>query len=78
MSRRSGGFGGADIWVTHKQPNGQWSQSQNLGSNVNSEFSDHCFMPFGLPGQDDTSVFVSVRPRVPGGAHPLISSRARW
>src|SRR5262245_17290526 len=62
MSRRSGGRGGADIWVTHKQPNGQWSQAQNLGPNVNSEHTDHCFMPIGLPGMDDTSVFLSLRP----------------
>ena len=68
MSRRSGSRGGADIWVAHKQPNGQWAQAQNLGPNVNSEFTDHCFMPFGLPGQDDTSVFISVRPRAAGGA----------
>src|SRR4029077_15758204 len=67
MSRRSGGRGGADIWVTHKQAKGEWSQAQNLGPNVNSEFVDHCFMPLGLPGQDDTSVFLSVRPRVAGG-----------
>src|SRR5713226_7532347 len=37
MSRRSGGRGGADIWVTHKQPNGEWTKAQNLGPNVNSE-----------------------------------------
>ena len=68
MSRRSGSRGSADIWVAHKQPNGEWAQAQNLGPNVNSEFTDHCFMPLGLPGQDDTSVFISVRPRVAGGA----------
>src|SRR5713101_5310460 len=68
MSRRSGGRGGADIWVTRKQPNGQWAQAQNVGPNVNSEFTDHCFMPLGLPGQDDTSVFISVRPREAGSA----------
>src|SRR5207302_4950803 len=68
MSRRSGGRGGADIWVTQKQANGEWSQAQNLGPNVNSEFVDHCFMPIGLPGQDDTSVFISIRPREAGGA----------
>jgi hypothetical protein len=69
MSRRAAGSrGGADIWVTHKQPNGQWSQAANLGPNVNSEFTDHCFMPIGLPGQDDTSAFISVRPREAGGA----------
>jgi WD40 repeat protein len=65
MSRRAGG---ADVWVTHKQADGQWSQAQRLGPNVNSEFTDHCFMPLGLPGQDDTSVFISVRPREAGGA----------
>jgi hypothetical protein len=63
MSRRSGN---ADIWVTHKQPGGGWTQAQSLGPNVNSQFTDHCFMPLGIPGEDDTSVFVSVRPREAG------------
>src|SRR2546427_7489876 len=66
MSRRSGGRGGADIWVTHKQPDGEWTQARNLGPNINSEHTDHCFMPLGLPGQDDTSVFISLRPRESG------------
>jgi hypothetical protein len=66
MSRRTGGRGGADIWVTQKQPNGQWSQAQNVGPSINSEHTDHCFMPLGLPGQDDTSVFLSLRPREDG------------
>src|SRR5229473_3130446 len=66
MSRRSGGRGGADIWLTQKQPNGEWTQAQNLGPNVNSEHSDHCFMPLGLPGEEDTSVFISLRPRESG------------
>ena len=70
MSRRTGSRG-ADIYVTRKLPNGQWSQAQALGPNVNSEFTDHCFMPIGLPGMDDTSVFVSVRPREAGG-QPVI------
>ena len=68
MSARTGGRGGADIWVTHKQPDGQWAQAHNLGPNINSEFVDHCFMPLGLPGQDDTSVFISLRPLAAGGA----------
>lgn len=66
MSRRSGGRGGADIWVTQRQPNGEWTQAQNLGPNVNSEHVDHCFMPLGLPGEEDTSVFISLRPRESG------------
>ena len=69
MSNRPGGRGGSDIWVTHKQPNGEWAPPQNLGPNINTEGRDHCFMPSGLPGQDDTSVFISARPRE-AGANP--------
>jgi WD40-like Beta Propeller Repeat len=67
MSRRAGGRGGADIYVTHKLPSGEWSKAENLGPNVNTEYSDHCFMPFDLPGMKDTSVYLSVRPREAGG-----------
>jgi hypothetical protein len=63
MSRRSGN---ADIWVTHKQPNGEWTKAQSIGPSVNSQHTDHCFMPLGIPGEDDTSVFISVRPREAG------------
>jgi hypothetical protein len=68
MSRRAGGLGGADIFVTQKLPNGEWTKAQNLGPNVNTQYSDHCFMPLGIPGQDDVSVFLSVRPREAGAA----------
>ncbi len=63
MSRRSGN---ADIWVTHKQPNGEWTKAQSLP--INTPATEHCFMPLGLPGADDTSVFISVRPREAGAA----------
>jgi len=66
MSSRQG-LGGSDIWVTHKQSNGEWSQAQNLGPNVNTPGRDHCFMPLGLPGQDDTAQYISARPREAGG-----------
>jgi hypothetical protein len=67
MSDRKGGLGGYDIWVTHKQPDGGWSPAQNLGPNINSADHDHCLMPLGLPGQEDTYQFISTRPRKPGG-----------
>src|SRR6266478_4360842 len=67
MSRRPGGPGGADIYVSRKQPNGEWTKAQALGPSVNSQYVDHCFMPSGLPGEDDVSVFLSLRPREPGG-----------
>jgi hypothetical protein len=63
MSKRSKNV---EIWVTHKQDNGEWTEAQNLGPHVNSQYPQHCFMPLGLPGEDDTSVFLSARPREPG------------
>jgi hypothetical protein len=67
MSGRAGGRGTADVYVTQKQANGEWSKALNLGPNINTEYPDHCFMPFGIAGYEDASVFVSVRPREAGG-----------
>jgi len=66
MSRRASGRGSADIWVTEKQSDGQWTPARNLGPNINTEFPDHCFMPFDLSGYQDTRQFVSIRPRAAG------------
>lgn len=63
MSKRSGN---TEIWVTHRQPNGDWTNAERLGPNVNSQYVQHCFMPFGIPGEEDTSVFLSARPRQAG------------
>ena len=38
-SDREGGFGGQDIWVS-KRVNGQWSDPENLGKPVNTEFNE--------------------------------------
>ncbi len=39
-SDKPGGFGGRDIYMTRKLPNGNWAQSQNLGPNVNSAYNE--------------------------------------
>ena len=31
-SRRFGGFGGSDIYVSHMQANGKWGEPENLGA----------------------------------------------
>lgn len=67
MSYREGGGGPAGIWVTHKQPDGQWEKAQPVaGGNINSEYVDHCFIPFDLPGQPSARSFISIRPRAAG------------
>jgi outer membrane protein OmpA-like peptidoglycan-associated protein/tetratricopeptide (TPR) repeat protein len=35
-SSRSGGYGGIDIYVTHRLPGGRWSEPENLGPEVNT------------------------------------------
>lgn len=41
-SSRSGGYGGKDIWVTHRLPNGKWSAPDNLGEAVNTSGDESC------------------------------------
>jgi outer membrane protein OmpA-like peptidoglycan-associated protein len=35
-SSRGGGYGGSDIYVTHRLPNGRWSEPENLGPDINT------------------------------------------
>lgn len=35
-SRRPGGFGGSDIYVSRLQPNGKWGEPENMGEGVNT------------------------------------------
>lgn len=41
-SNRAGGFGGKDIWVTHRLANGKWSRAENLGEAVNTSGDESC------------------------------------
>jgi outer membrane protein OmpA-like peptidoglycan-associated protein len=36
VSNRPGGYGGADIWVSHLDQFGEWSEPRNLGPNINT------------------------------------------
>lgn len=41
-SSMPGGYGGKDIWVTHRSPNGKWSRPENLGPEVNTDGDEAC------------------------------------
>lgn len=41
-SSRAGGYGGKDIWVTHRSNTGRWSQPINLGKSVNTASDEAC------------------------------------
>ena len=68
-SRRPGGFGGADIYVSHLQANGRWSDAENLGTSINTTGDEQCpfihadnqtlyFTSNVLPGYGDEDLFV--------------------
>ena len=41
-STRPGGYGASDIYVTHRLPNGTWSDPENLGPSVNTAGNESC------------------------------------
>ena len=55
-SRRSGGLGGSDIYVSHLQTNGTWSDPENLGPAINTSGDEQC--PF-IHADNQTLFFTS-------------------
>jgi outer membrane protein OmpA-like peptidoglycan-associated protein/tetratricopeptide (TPR) repeat protein len=55
-SRRYGGLGGSDIYVSHRLPNGRWSEPENLGPEVNTSGDESC--PF-IHADNQTLYFTS-------------------
>ncbi len=39
-SDRPGGYGGVDLYLCQRLPNGKWSEAQNLGPSVNTEYDE--------------------------------------
>ncbi len=48
-SKRPGGIGGKDLYISKKLPNDSWSEPRNLGPTINTEFDDDfpSFSPCG-------------------------------
>jgi outer membrane protein OmpA-like peptidoglycan-associated protein/tetratricopeptide (TPR) repeat protein len=55
-SRRAGGFGGSDIYVSHLQPNGKWGEPENLGEGINTSGNEQS--PF-IHADNQTLYFTS-------------------
>ncbi|HTL07577.1 MAG TPA: OmpA family protein [Chitinophagaceae bacterium] len=69
-SRRFGGYGGSDIYVSHLLPGGNWSEPENLGPEINTIGDESCpfihadnqtlyFTSSGLPGYGGDDIFVT-------------------
>ncbi|TCJ13389.1 flagellar motor protein MotB [Flaviaesturariibacter flavus] len=72
VSRRFGGLGGSDIYVSHQLPNGRWSEPENLGPEINTPGDEltpfiHAdnqtlyFASNGLPGYGNQDLYVVRR-----------------
>jgi outer membrane protein OmpA-like peptidoglycan-associated protein/Tol biopolymer transport system component len=70
VSRRVGGMGGSDIWVSKKTTDGEWGKPQNLGEPVNTPEDEMCpfihpdgntlyFASKGHPGMGGSDLFLS-------------------
>ncbi len=70
-STRAGGYGGSDIWVSHRV-NGKWQKPENLGAEINTSSNESCpfihadnqtlyFNSSGHPGYGLNDLFVSKR-----------------
>lgn len=71
-SSMPGGFGGRDIWVTHRLSGNKWSRPENLGEAVNTSGDESCpfihadnetlyFNSNGHPGYGMTDLFFSKK-----------------
>ena len=42
LRRSDEGFGGVDLYISFREKDGSWTNSKNMGSNINSEASEFC------------------------------------
>ena len=68
-SDRPGGYGGEDLYVSYRKPNGAWSKAENMGPNINTAGDElapfiHAdnqslyFTSNGLTGYGGTDIFL--------------------
>ena len=72
VSDRPGGFGGRDIYRIVKLPNGEWSEAQNMGPGINTEYDEDS--PF-IAVNNKTLYYASNGPKSMGGFDIFASYR---
>ena len=71
-SKRKGGKGGSDIWMSVKLENGKWSEPENLGDSINTRGNE--MAPF-LYADDKTMIFSSYGRPALGGKDLFVSRK---
>jgi len=70
-SRRMGGYGGSDLYVSHLLPNGEWTTPENLGAGINTSGNEES--PF--IHADNQTLFFSSNGRLGYGGTDLYYSK---
>jgi tetratricopeptide (TPR) repeat protein len=71
-SDRDGGYGGVDIYISRKLPNGKWGPAQNLGPSVNTEYDED----FPNISSDNKTLYFSSKGHTSMGGYDIF--RAKW
>lgn len=71
-SDREGGYGGVDIYVTKKLPNGKWGIAQNLGTTINTKYDED----FPNISADGKTLFFSSKGHTSMGGYDIF--KASW
>lgn len=70
-SRREGGVGGTDLYMTRLLPNGEWAEPQNLGPTINTPLNED--FPYMLA--DGKSLFFSSQGHNSMGGYDIFTSQ---
>lgn len=70
-SERPGGYGGTDIYLVKRLPNGKWGSPQNLGAAVNTAYNED----FPMLDADMTSLYFSSQGHNTMGDYDLFESK---
>lgn len=71
-SDRPGGYGGIDLYVLRKNPNGKWAEPQNLGPEINTVFDED----FPNLSNDNRFLFFSSKGHSSIGGYDIF--KATW
>lgn len=69
-SDREGGFGGVDLYMSLKLPNGDWAPAQNLGPSINTPFDED----FPNITADGKSLYFSSKGHTSMGGYDIFKS----
>ncbi len=69
-SKRDGGLGETDIYMSRKLPNGLWAKAQNLGPNINTKYSED----FPQIAPDGKTLYFSSQGHAGMGDYDLFQS----